>query len=32
MDFYQSMDDLKNNFIQFIEKVPSFWKIIYLFR
>ena len=26
MDFYQSIDDLKNYFIQFIEKVPSFGK------
>ena len=26
MDFYQSMEDLKNYFIQFIEKVPSFGK------
>ncbi len=26
MDFYKSMDDLKNNFVQFIEKVPSFGK------
>ena len=26
MDFYQSMDNLKNYFIQFIEKVPSFGK------
>tara|TARA_B100001063_G_scaffold46996_1_gene40806 strand:- start:2032 stop:2862 length:831 start_codon:yes stop_codon:yes gene_type:complete len=26
MDFYKSMDDLKNYFIQFIEKVPSFGK------
>tara|TARA_B100001142_G_C14334551_1_gene655401 strand:- start:897 stop:2291 length:1395 start_codon:yes stop_codon:yes gene_type:complete len=27
MDFYKSMDDLKNYFIQFIEKVPSFGKL-----
>ncbi len=26
MDFYKSMDDLKNYFIKFIEKVPSFGK------
>ena len=26
MDFYKSMDDLKNYFLQFIEKVPSFGK------
>tara|TARA_B100001057_G_scaffold148147_1_gene148075 strand:+ start:6013 stop:7407 length:1395 start_codon:yes stop_codon:yes gene_type:complete len=26
MDFYRSIDDLKNYFIQFIEKVPSFGK------
>ena len=26
MDFYKSMDELKNYFIQFIEKVPSFGK------
>ena len=26
MDFYQSLDDLKNYFIKFIEKVPSFGK------
>ena len=26
MDFYRTMDDLKNYFIQFIEKVPSFGK------
>jgi len=26
MDFYKSMEDLKNYFIQFIEKVPSFGK------
>ena len=26
MDFYKSMDSLKNYFIQFIEKVPSFGK------
>ena len=26
MDFYKSMDDIKNYFIQFIEKVPSFGK------
>ena len=26
MDFYDSMDQLKNSFIQFIEKVPSFGK------
>ena len=26
MDFYKSMDDLKNYFIQFIDKVPSFGK------
>ena len=26
MDFYRSMDDLKNYFMQFIEKVPSFGK------
>ena len=26
MDFYKSMDDLKNYFIRFIEKVPSFGK------
>ena len=26
MDFYQSMEDLKKYFIQFIEKVPSFGK------
>ena len=26
MDFYKSMDDLKDYFIQFIEKVPSFGK------
>ena len=26
MDFYKTMDDLKKNFIQFIEKVPSFGK------
>jgi len=26
MDFYKSLDDLKNYFIQFIEKVPSFGK------
>ena len=26
MDFYKSMDDLKNYFIQFIEKAPSFGK------
>ena len=26
MDFYKSIDDLKNYFIQFIEKVPSFGK------
>ena len=26
MDFYKSMDDLKNYFIEFIEKVPSFGK------
>jgi len=26
MDFYKSMDDLKNYFIQFIEKIPSFGK------
>ena len=26
MDFYPSMEDLKNYFIQFIEKVPSFGK------
>ncbi len=26
MDFYKSMDNLKNYFIQFIEKVPSFGK------
>ena len=26
MDFYKSMDDLKNYFTQFIEKVPSFGK------
>mgnify|MGYP001449943707 CR=1 FL=1 len=26
MDFYKSMDDLKNHFIKFIEKVPSFGK------
>ena len=26
MDFYKSMDDLKNYFIQFVEKVPSFGK------
>ncbi len=26
MDFYRSMEDLKNYFIQFIEKVPSFGK------
>ena len=27
MDFYDSMDQLKNSFIQFIEKVPSFGKV-----
>ena len=26
MDFYKSIDDLKNYFVQFIEKVPSFGK------
>ncbi len=26
MDFYKSMDDLKNYFLRFIEKVPSFGK------
>ncbi len=26
MDFYKSMDDLKNYFVQFVEKVPSFGK------
>ena len=26
MDFYKSMNDLKNYFVQFIEKVPSFGK------
>ena len=26
MDFYRSMDDLKNYFMQYIEKVPSFGK------
>jgi UDP-N-acetylmuramate--alanine ligase len=26
MDFYKSMDDLKNYFIQFVQKVPSFGK------
>ena len=26
MDFYKSIEDLKNYFIQFIEKVPSFGK------
>ena len=26
MDFYKSIDDLKNYFTQFIEKVPSFGK------
>ena len=26
MDFYKSLDDLKNHFIKFIEKVPSFGK------
>ncbi len=26
MDFYKSMDDLKNYFIEFVEKVPSFGK------
>jgi len=26
MDFYKSMDNLKNYFVQFIEKVPSFGK------
>ena len=26
MDFYKSMDDLKNYFTEFIEKVPSFGK------
>ena len=26
MDFYKTMDDLKNYFVQFIEKVPSFGK------
>ena len=26
MDFYKSMDDLKNYFIKFLEKVPSFGK------
>ncbi len=26
MDFYKSMNDLKNYFIQFVEKVPSFGK------
>ncbi len=26
MDFYKSMDDLKNYFIRFVEKVPSFGK------
>ncbi len=26
MDYYKSMDDLKNYFVQFIEKVPSFGK------
>ncbi len=26
MDFYKSLDDLKNYFVQFIEKVPSFGK------
>ncbi len=26
MDFYKSIDDLKNHFIKFIEKVPSFGK------
>jgi len=26
MDFYKSIDDLKNYFLQFIEKVPSFGK------
>ena len=26
MDFYESLDDLKNYFLQFIEKVPSFGK------
>ncbi len=27
MDFYKSIDDLKNYFINFIEKVPSFGKV-----
>ena len=26
MDYYNSMDDLKNHFIKFVEKVPSFGK------
>ena len=26
MDFYKSMNDLKNYFTQFVEKVPSFGK------
>ncbi len=26
MDFYKSIDDLKNYFVQFVEKVPSFGK------
>ncbi len=26
MDYYKSMDDLKNYFVQFVEKVPSFGK------
>ena len=26
MDFYKSMDDLKNYFVEFVEKVPSFGK------
>ena len=30
MDFYKSMKDLKNILLKFINKVPSFGKIIYL--
>ena len=30
MDFYKSMDDLKNYFINFIEKVPSFGKSLFV--
>ena len=27
MDFYKSMDELKNYFLQFVEKIPSFGKL-----